>query len=108
MKLGIYNRARGEQARELEQLVGCFDLDPNRALDLVLGAAGAAAAPGPLLAALPLFSADARTHVLGFRFQAHQGPDAPPTPPTLYGVAAAAVQARGAPACSTLRLSVSE
>jgi len=82
------------QAREVEQLVGAFDLDPNRVLDLVLGAAAAAGAPGPLLALLRLFAPDARLHVLGFRFQAHAGGGGPPTPPALFRVAAAAVQAR--------------
>lgn len=82
------------QVRELEQLVGCFELDPNRALDLVYGAAEAAAAPGPLLALLPHFSPDARTHALGFRFQAHQGAGTPATPSGLFRVAAAAIQAR--------------
>ncbi|KAK9839458.1 hypothetical protein WJX81_003560 [Elliptochloris bilobata] len=80
-------------AHELEQLVGCFELDPNRVLDFVLGAAVAVTSAGPLLALLPLFSLDARTHVLGFRFQAHTFEGAPPTPPALYRVAAAAVQA---------------
>jgi len=96
-------RARGRraQAREVEQLVGAFDLDPNRVLDLVLGAAAAAGAPGPLLALLRLFAPDARLHVLGFRFQAHAGGGAPPTPPALFRVAAAAVQARG---CARPRL----
>lgn len=76
--------------------MGCFDVDPNRVLDLVFGAAAAVREPGPLLALLPHFSAEARTHVLGFRFQAHAGAGAAPTPPALFRVAAAAVQARAA------------
>ena len=92
----IPSRSARLQAHELERLVGCFDMDPNRVLDLVIGAAAAVREPGPLLALLPHFSAEARTHVLGFRFQAHAGEGAAPTPPALFRVAAAAVQARTA------------
>lgn len=66
-------RPLGQSSRfnsRAQSLIGFFDLDPNRVLDLVLDAAEAAA-PN-CQAFLPLvtrFKKDAVVHLLGFKFQ---------------------------------------
>lgn len=55
-----------------QALIGYFDLDPNRVLDLVLDAALEQPRNTAFLALVPLFKRDAVVHLLGFKFHAHQ------------------------------------
>ena len=57
-----------------QALIGYFDLDPNRCLDLVLEAAEQQPANRAYLRLIPLFKRDAVVHLLGFRFQQYQVP----------------------------------
>ncbi len=54
---------------EVKALIGFFDLDPNRVYDVILDAFEAAPGNAALLHLAPLFSPEARTQILGFRFQ---------------------------------------
>ncbi len=60
------------QHNELYSLIGFFDLDPNRVLDLVLHAFEQQPDNLAYLELLPLFSSDACAHILGFKFQNYQ------------------------------------
>ncbi|KXZ51410.1 hypothetical protein GPECTOR_12g372 [Gonium pectorale] len=94
-------------ARELHSLIGCFDLDPNRCLDLLLDAAAAAAEQQQgqkggssgsglgLLSAVGLLKAEAVGQLMGFKLQQYQDPSRPPAPRSLLLVAAELVR-RGA------------
>lgn len=69
-------------ARELRSLIGCYDLDPNRALDLLLdaaarqaargGPAGGHAAAAVLLRASGLLKKEAVGQLMGFKMQHYQ------------------------------------
>ncbi|KAG2492057.1 hypothetical protein HYH03_009555 [Edaphochlamys debaryana] len=75
-------------ARELQSLIGCFDLDPNRCLDLLLDAAAAQPGNEALLWAVELLKAEAVGQLLGFKLQQYQDPSRPPAPRSLFLVAA--------------------
>eukprot|EP00983_Pelagomonas_calceolata_P104487 1159034-Pelagomonas_calceolata.AAC.1 len=52
-----------------QALIGYFDLDPNRVLDLVLDAAEVQPENTAYLRLVPLFKREAIVHLLGFKFQ---------------------------------------
>ena len=55
----------------MQSLIGYFDLDPNRALDLVLDAYEHAPTQDGFMELLGLFRKGAHAQVLGFKFQNH-------------------------------------
>ena len=57
--------------RSVQSLIGYFDLDPNRALDLVLDAYEHAPTQDGFMELLGLFRKGAHAQVLGFKFQNH-------------------------------------
>ena len=57
--------------RSVQSLIGYFDLDPNRALDLILEAFEQKPANAGFLELLPLFRKENFVQVLGFKFQSH-------------------------------------
>lgn len=74
------------------QLVGFFNLDPNRVYDLILDAFERQPANHAAFLRLPpLFSSEARVHQLGFKFQ-RLLERSEPTPPELYEIAARMVK----------------
>ena len=75
------------QVTEVKALIGFFDLDPNRVYDVVLEAFESAPGNAALLALAPLFSAEARTQILGFKFQ-RLAADGVPAPEALFNIAA--------------------
>eukprot|EP00798_Chlamydomonas_sp_ICE-L_P015992 gene15992-22126_t len=79
-------------AKEIQALIGYFDLDPNRCLDLVLEAAEQQPTNSATIKLIPMFKRDAVVHLLGFKFQQHQKPEADPVWPNLYNLAARLVQ----------------
>lgn len=91
--------AEGALVAHVEALIGTFDLDPNRVLDVVLDALEAvlaghvAATPAPLVRLAARFQPLSVRHVLGFRFRQYHGADAEPTPPSLFRAAAVLVKA---------------
>ena len=56
------------QVKEAQALIGFFDLDPKRVYDLVLEAYEQMPDQAAFLQLTALFSQDARTQILGFRF----------------------------------------
>lgn len=56
----------------MQALIGYFDLDPNRVLDLVLDAAEIQPHNTAYHKLIPLFKKDAVVHLLGFKFQHYQ------------------------------------
>lgn len=77
----------------MKALIGFFDLDPNRVLDLALDAWETAPACAGFLRLAALFSPDARAQLLGFKFQqALGGQGAEGAPPGLCQVAAQLVK----------------
>jgi THO complex subunit 2 len=80
---------------EVKALIGYYDLDPNRALDLILEAAeqqeSSALSADCLLSLLPLFKAEAVVHLLGFRFRFYHKQEAGPTPSSLFTLTARCV-----------------
>ncbi|PNW74840.1 hypothetical protein CHLRE_12g507700v5 [Chlamydomonas reinhardtii] len=83
-------------ARELHSLIGCFDLDPNRCLDLLLDAAAAQPLNAALLDVVELLKAEAVGQLLGFKLQGYQDPSRPPAPRSLFLVAAQLIASRRA------------
>ncbi len=81
--------------KHIMQLIGFFNLDPNRVYDLILDAfeMQPSANHGAFLRLLPLFSGEARVHQLGFKFQ-RLAERAEPTPLALYQIAAHMVKVR--------------
>ena len=80
------------QVREVKALIGFFDLDPNRVYDLVLDAWAAQPGNDAYFGVVqPLFSPEAQSQMLGFKFQQHAGPGNA-TPPGLFRVAALLVK----------------
>lgn len=75
------------QVKEVKALIGFFDLDPNRVYDVVLDAFELSPDDESLLALIPLFSGEARTQILGFKFQRLVA-DGAPVPEALFRVAA--------------------
>lgn len=77
---------------EVKALIGYYDLDPNRVLDLILEAAeqqeSSAVSADCLLSLLPLFKAEAVAHLLGFRFRFYHKQEAGPTPSSLFTLTA--------------------
>jgi hypothetical protein len=59
-------------ARELQSLIGSFDLDPNRCLDLLLDAAAAQPLNTALLEAVGLLKAEAVGQLMGFKLEQYQ------------------------------------
>jgi len=57
--------------RSVQSLIGYFDLDPNRALDLILEAFEQKPSNVGFLELLPLFRKENFVQVLGFKFQSH-------------------------------------
>ncbi|KAK9815918.1 hypothetical protein WJX72_011962 [[Myrmecia] bisecta] len=76
---------------DVKSLVGFFDLDPNRVVDLVLEAYAQQPRNDVYLRLMPLFSTDARVHVLGYKFQHYQAEAS--TPRSLFLVAASLIKA---------------
>ena len=75
----------------MKALIGFFDLDPNRVLDLALDAWERAPARAGFARLAALFSPDARAQLLGFKFQqllAAGAPAVESAPPGLCAVAA--------------------
>ena len=56
------------QVKEVKALIGFFDLDPKRVYDLVLEAYEQMPDQAAFLQLTALFSQEARTQILGFRF----------------------------------------
>lgn len=56
------------QVKEAQALIGFFDLDPKRVYDLVLEAYEQMPDQAAFLQLTALFSQDARTQILGFRY----------------------------------------
>ncbi|KAK9917111.1 hypothetical protein WJX75_001006 [Coccomyxa subellipsoidea] len=81
---------------EVKALIGFFDLDPNRVYDVVLEAFESAPGNAALLALAPLFSAEARTQILGFKFQ-RLAADGVPAPEALFNIAAQLIKAELVP-----------
>ncbi len=82
------------QVKHMMQLIGFFNLDPNRVYDLILDAFERQPANhAAFLRLLPLFSAEARVHQLGFKFQRLlERPE--PTSGELYTICARMVKVR--------------
>lgn len=59
-------------ARELQSLIGSFDLDPNRCLDLLLDAAAAQPHNMALLEAVGLLKGEAVGQLMGFKLEQYQ------------------------------------
>jgi len=77
---------------EIRGLIGYFDLDPNRAVSLVLLAFAAQPSNKAYLQLFHLFTPAATEQTLGFLFQHHAGPDNS-TPDNLFVIAVALIQA---------------
>ncbi|KAG1660029.1 hypothetical protein FOA52_010014 [Chlamydomonas sp. UWO 241] len=74
--------------QEVQALIGYFDLDPNRVLDLVLEAGVQQPGNAGYVSLVPLFKAEAVVHLLGFKFQHYQRNGGPAAPDKLYAFAA--------------------
>lgn len=79
------------QVLEIRGLIGYFDLDPNRAVSLVLLAFAAQPSNKAYLQLFHLFTPAATEQTLGFLFQHHAGPDNS-TPDNLFVIAVALIQ----------------
>ena len=74
-----------EVIANIQSLIGYFDLDPNRVLDLVLETLEAMPSRVAHKGLLALFNPKYIPHMLGFKFQQyHKGGRAEPTPLSLY------------------------
>uniref|UniRef100_W5NBA9 THO complex subunit 2 n=1 Tax=Lepisosteus oculatus TaxID=7918 RepID=W5NBA9_LEPOC len=78
----------------IKSLIGCFNLDPNRVLDIILEVYECRSEQDEFF--IPLikcYMCEPQTlcHILGFKFQFHQEPNGE-TPSSLYHVAAALLQ----------------
>lgn len=76
---------------EIKALIGYFDLDPNRAVSLVLLAFAAQPGRRAYLQLFELFTNTATEQTLGFLFQHHAGPGGE-TPENLFAVAVTLIQ----------------
>ncbi|BDA48856.1 THO complex subunit 2 [Coccomyxa sp. Obi] len=81
---------------EVKALIGFFDLDPNRVYDVILDAFEADPKNAALLHLAPLFSPEARTQILGFRFQRLAAAKAA-APEALFNIAAQLIKAKLVP-----------
>ncbi|GIL45367.1 hypothetical protein Vafri_2617 [Volvox africanus] len=79
-------------ARELQALIGSFDLDPNRCLDLLLDAAAAQPQNNALLGAVGLLKGEAVGQLMGFKLEQYQDASRDPAPRELLLVAAQLVR----------------
>lgn len=79
------------QVLEIKALIGYFDLDPNRAVSLVLLAFAAQPGRRAYLQLFELFTNTATEQTLGFLFQHHAGPGGE-TPENLFAVAVTLIQ----------------
>ncbi|GIL78715.1 hypothetical protein Vretimale_382 [Volvox reticuliferus] len=79
-------------ARELQALIGSFDLDPNRCLDLLLDAAAAQPQNNALLGAVGLLKGEAVGQLMGFKLEQYQDAAGDPAPRELLLVAAQLVR----------------
>ena len=75
------------QVKEVKALIGFFDLDPKRVYDLVLDAYEQMPDQAAFLQLTALFSQDARTQILGFRF-ARIASESKSEPQALFQIAA--------------------
>ena len=82
------------QVLEIKALIGYFDLDPNRAMSLVLLAFAAQPGRRAYLQLFELFTNTATEQTLGFLFQHRAGPGGE-TPENLFTVAVALIQVSG-------------
>jgi len=76
------------QVKEVKALIGFFDLDPKRVYDVVLEAWEQVPDQEAFLQLTALFSQDARTQILGFRFTRLANDDAAAGSDALYQVTA--------------------
>ena len=82
-----------KQVTEVKALIGFFDLDPNRVYDVVLDAFECAPRNAALLALAEMFAPEARTQILGFKFQ-RLASGGVPAPDALFNIAAQLIKAR--------------
>jgi len=73
-----------EVIQNLQSLIGYFDLDPNRVLDLVLEALEAVPSRVANRALVSLFNPSFIPHMIGFKFSLYTKPGATTTPDSLY------------------------
>lgn len=86
-------RDASEVIANIQSLIGYFDLDPNRVLDLVLETLEAMPSRVAHKGLLALFNPKYIPHMLGFKFQQyHKGGRAEPTPLSLYRLCALLIQ----------------
>ena len=77
-----------EVIQNLRSLIGYFDLDPNRVLDLVLEALEAVPSRVANSALVTLFNPGFIPHMVGFKFALYASRGAPPPPESLYNMCA--------------------
>lgn len=77
-------KSAAEVIQNLQSLIGYFDLDPNRVLDLVLEALEAVPARVNNKALVSLFNPSFIPHMVGFKFSLYAAPGAPVPPDSLY------------------------
>jgi THO complex subunit 2 len=81
-----------KMVKRLQSLIGYFDLDPNRVVDVVLDSVDMDTASevvrGRFLQVISIFNKDTVAHILGFKFNSLKQD----TPPSLYRVAAYLIQ----------------
>ena len=86
------------QVKEVKALIGYFDLDPKRVYDVVLEAYEHLPHQEAFLQLTGLFSQDARTQILGFRFARLANEDMPGCD-ALHQVTAQLIKVRRASSC---------
>jgi THO complex subunit 2 len=77
-------KSAAEVIQNLQSLIGYFDLDPNRVLDLVLEALEAVPARVANRALVSLFNPNFIPHMVGFKFSLYAVRGAPAPPTSLY------------------------
>ena len=73
-----------EVIANVQSLIGYFDLDPNRVLDLVLDALEAVPSRVSHRSLVSLFNPQYIPHILGFKFQFYQGTATSACPDSLF------------------------
>ena len=77
-------KSAAEVIQNLQSLIGYFDLDPNRVLDLVLEALEAVPSRVANRALVSLFNPKFIPHMIGFKFSLYSGRGAATPPESLY------------------------
>ena len=68
----------------IRSLIGKFNLDPNRCIDLVLDAYESSPYVTAYIDILRIFKSESVNQILGFKFQCYNDPKTPSTPDSLY------------------------